>query len=239
MGVLHKARKFFLAGLVVEIEAAILLFFLSLIWSFFTLLGMKVIEKIIRVEIPLFSSIFSFMIMLAVTFLLGILISSGVGKKLTLWLEEKILVKIPFIGGTIFTAKKLTDEKTLVVLVEYPKEGVFQVGFTTHNWLTSSMAEMVTVFISSVPVITTGWTYILLKADTERLNISWKEVVEYNMAAGGNLSKEFTDEISRARDEIIRRREELKKERRGVKIIENFLRGREEEMHNSATAKVQ
>lgn len=238
MGILQKARKFFLVGLMFLIEVAILLFFLSLIWKFFSLLGMKLIENIIRIETPFFSGIFSFLIMLVITFLLGVFISSGVGKKLIL-MEKKLLAKIPFIGSTIFTTKKLTGENVIVVLVEYPKEGVFQVGFTTHDWLTSSMAEMVTVFISSVPVITTGWVYILLKADTERLNISGKEVMEYNLAAGGNLSKKFTDEISRARDEIIRRREKLKRERCGVKVIENFLRGKEEEMHNSAAAKVQ
>ncbi len=230
MGVLQKARKYFIAGLIVLVEVAILLFFLSLIWSFFTLLGMKLIEKIIRVEMPLYSNFFSFLIMIAVTFLLGVFISSGVGKKLTLWLEKKLLAKIPFIGGAIFTAKKLMDENASVVLVEYPKRGIFQVGFITHSWLTPSMEEMVAVFIPSVPVITTGWVYILLKIDTERLNISGKEVMEYNLAAGGNLSLKIMREMSRARDEIM-----LRRERREIKKIENFLRGRENAVLNTVS----
>lgn len=230
---LQKARKYFIAGLVVLIEVAILLFFLSLIWKFFSLLGMKLIENIIRIETPFFSSTFSFLIMMAITFLLGVFISSGVGKKLIL-LEEKLLAKIPFIGGAIFTFKIITD-KDSPVLVENFRAGTFQVSHITRSWFDAQGEEMAVVYLPKTPLITDGNTGIFSKKEIERLDITGQEAMEFNATAGSNSPLRVLNEISRARDELIFRRRERKK----VVVIENFLRGKEEEMHNSATARVQ
>ena len=231
MKIRQTAGQYLLAGIGVLVPLAIIIFLAAQIWKFFSLLGVEGVEKLIKIKIPFIPTILAILIIVGAIFLIGVFISSGIGRRLSLWLEQKIVVKIPVIGGVIFTAKKLIDEHAPVILVEYPNKGLFQVGFITFSWPTTvNKKEMVTVFLPSAPIVTTGVIVVVLKSQTEALNISGREVIQYYIAGGGNISKEMGREITRAREFLILRRE--------IKQLENFLerRGRikiEPTFHNA------
>lgn len=214
--------KWFKNGLLALIPLGLIGLFASIIFSF---LGGGLIKRFIKTDIPFLADILSFLVMLGFTLLLGIFISSKKGNSFILWLEQKILNKIPIIGGSFFTIKKIIHEKAPVVLIETPRMGMFSVGFITHTWLTSDKEETVAVFEPTNPVPGTGTTHILLKNETVNLNISTKEAFEYIFAAGGNLSEKFEEELSRGREILIVRRK--------LPNLKKFLEQREKKVVNS------
>lgn len=188
--------SYFATGLIIEIWIVILVFVASFIWSFFKLAGMGIVEKFIKIKTPFLSSFAAFLIMICATFILGF-VYSKMGKRLISFLEEKIY-RISFVGGTMSIIQKIINGEMPAVLVECPAVGIFQIGFVTKEWKMNNVESFV-VFIPTPPFITTGILVIVLKDKTERLPISGREVIEYLLGGGSNLSQRLQVEIWRAR----------------------------------------
>ena len=118
--------------------------------------------------------------------LIGLMARNIVGRWL-LEFGEGTLSRIPLAGSVYKTLKQLLEtffrdnssRFRRVVLVEYPREGLFSVGFVTGEVgpsLQSDLKEpLLSVFIPTAPNPTTGWYTLVPAGSVRELEISVEE----------------------------------------------------------------
>lgn len=127
--------------------------------------------------------------------LIGLMARNIVGRWL-LEFGEGTLSRIPLAGSVYKTLKQLLetflrDNSTRfrrVVLVEYPREGLFSVGFVTGEVGPSLRSDLdqplLSVFIPTAPNPTTGWYALVPEQGVRELNISVEEAFRTIISAG-------------------------------------------------------
>ena len=127
--------------------------------------------------------------------LIGLMARNIVGRWL-LDFGEQFLQAIPLAGSVYKTLKQiletlLGDSKTKfrrVVLVEYPRQGVWTMGFVTgkvSSQLQVHLAqEMISVFIPTTPNPTSGWYAVVPKAEAIDLDISIEDAFKVLISGG-------------------------------------------------------
>lgn len=127
--------------------------------------------------------------------LIGLMARNIVGRWL-LEFGEGTLSRIPLAGSVYKTLKQLLEtflrdnskRFRRVVLVEYPREGLFSVGFVTGLVGPSLQAELdqplLSVFIPTAPNPTTGWYTLVPETSVRNLNISVEDAFRTIISAG-------------------------------------------------------
>ena len=127
--------------------------------------------------------------------LIGLMARNIVGRWL-LEFGEGTLSRIPLAGSVYKTLKQLLetffrDNSTRfrrVVLVEYPREGLFSVGFVTGQVGPSLQSDLgqnlLSVFIPTAPNPTTGWYTLVPEASVRELDISVEDAFRTIISAG-------------------------------------------------------
>ena len=153
---------------------------------------------------PFTTNVLNFSVGLAVPLLsilvIGLMARNIVGRWL-LDFGEQFLQAIPLAGSVYKTLKQiletlLGDSKTKfrrVVLVEYPRKGVWTMGFVTGKvspQLQTHLAEqMISVFIPTTPNPTSGWYAIVPIQEAIDIDISIEDAFKV-LISGGIVSPE-------------------------------------------------
>ena len=87
-----------------------------------------------------------------------------------------------------FISIDIDDDKKSVVLIEYPRKGVWAVGFATKE-NTSEMVEktnkkLINVFVPTTPNPTSGFLLMFPIEDVIYLNMSFEEASKFIVSAG-------------------------------------------------------
>jgi len=127
--------------------------------------------------------------------LIGLMARNIVGRWL-LEFGEGTLLRIPLAGSVYKTLKQLLEtflrdnssRFRRVVLVEYPREGLFAVGFVTGVIGASIQAgfsdTMLSVFIPTAPNPTTGWYAVVPERAVRDLDLSVEDAFRTIISAG-------------------------------------------------------
>ncbi|MAR07178.1 MAG: hypothetical protein CL862_08770 [Cyanobium sp. NAT70] len=127
--------------------------------------------------------------------LIGLMARNIVGRWL-LEFGEGTLTRIPLAGSVYKTLKQLLETVLRdnssrfrrVVLVEYPREGLFSVGFVTGEVGPSLRSDLnqplLSVFIPTAPNPTTGWYTLVPEQSVRELDISVEEAFRTIISAG-------------------------------------------------------
>jgi uncharacterized membrane protein len=152
--------------------------------------------------------ILAFLIILGAITLFGFFTSRVVGRKILDFLEKKVFFKIPLVSiiyGTVkeindvlFTGKKYIFKR--VVIVEYPRRGVYSIGFITaetpvKNPTDNSSQTMLSVFIPSTPNPTTGFLALVPEKDTISVPIGIQKAFKL-IISGGALFPTYREELT-------------------------------------------
>lgn len=136
-----------------------------------------------------------FMVPLAFILLIGLMARNIAGRWL-LDVGEKILESIPLAGSVYKTLQQILetlfkDSKTKfrrVVLVEYPRRGIWSIGFVTgtvSNIMQSHLPQpMLNIFIPTTPNPTSGWYAIVPEAEVINLPISIEDAFKVLISGG-------------------------------------------------------
>ena len=190
--ILAAFRNNFIAGVVVLIPIGITVY-LSI---FIIKVSSKILPKEINpnnylpYEIP---GIEIFIAIFLIT-LIGWISLSFVGKKL-LSLVDEVFKKIPIlrtiysaVGQMTSTLTQSKDNKKSVVLVQYPKEGTWAVGFVTQEnrgeISEKTQKDLVNVFVPTTPNPTSGFLLMYEKKDVIFLDISFEQASKFIVSAG-------------------------------------------------------
>ena len=127
--------------------------------------------------------------------LIGLMARNIVGRWL-LEFGEGTLLRIPLAGSVYKTLKQLLEtflqgkasRFRRVVLVEYPREGLYALGFVTGVLGTALQAgfsePMLSVFIPTAPNPTTGWYTVVPEGAVKDLDLSVEDAFRTIISAG-------------------------------------------------------
>tara|TARA_B100001248_G_C27353192_1_gene442432 strand:+ start:80 stop:694 length:615 start_codon:yes stop_codon:yes gene_type:complete len=187
-----RIRNNFIAGIVVSIPIGITIYL--------TLFVMRVSSKLIPKEInpnnylPFDIPGLEILIALLLITIIGWLSLSFIGKKF-FDLFNNILKKIPILR-TIYSAigqmtesfTKTDNKQKSVVLLEYPRKGVWAVGFATKEntgIIKDQVKEdLVNVFVPTTPNPTSGFLLMIPKKDLIYLDVTFEQASKFIVSAG-------------------------------------------------------
>ena len=187
-----RIRNYFIAGVVVMIPFGITLY----LTLFIIKISGRIIPKKINpnnylpFDIP---GVEIFIALLLITFI-GWISLSFIGKKF-FEIFNNFLKKIPILR-TIYSAigqmtesfTKSDNSEKSVVLLEYPRKGIWVVGFATkdnHGIIKDKIKEdLVNVFVPTTPNPTSGFLLMLPKKDLIYLNVSFEQASKFIVSAG-------------------------------------------------------
>ena len=133
-----------------------------------------------------------------------------VGKRMIEWLDG-VMLRVPLLNkiyGTIkqvneaFSAGKKTSFKT-VVLVEFPRPGIYSIGFITSEQHAEVQAKtkekVVCVFVPTTPNPTSGFLVLVPEEKVTKLEMSVADGIKYIISLG-SVSPEYlpTDKMPNA-----------------------------------------
>jgi uncharacterized membrane protein len=135
------------------------------------------------------------LILLSVLYFVGRFLAAGVGRFFITGFE-RLLNKLPIVRNLYSSVKQVTDfvltereiEFTRVIALEYPRVGLWSLGFVTGDSIPSLKSalneEMVSVFIPTSPMPMTGFTINARKRDTIDLDLTIDQAVQFIVSCG-------------------------------------------------------
>jgi len=187
-----KLRNNFIAGIVVLIPIGITLY----LTLFFVKISGKIIPKKINPNnyLPFDIPGVEILIALLIITFIGWISLSFIGKKFFEFFNN-FLKKIPILR-TIYSAigqmtesfTKSDNSEKSVVLLEYPRKGIWVVGFATrenHGIIRDKVKEeLINVFVPTTPNPTSGFLLMVPKKDLIYLSVSFEQASKFIVSAG-------------------------------------------------------
>ena len=185
-------RNYFIAGVVVLIPIGFTLYLSKVLIG----ISSNLIPKNLNPNhyLPFDIPGIEILISLLLITLVGGLSLSFFGRRI-LKLIDDLFKRIPFLR-TVYSAivqmtetfSKKDDNKKSVVLIEYPRKGVWAVGFATKE-NTGEMAEktnkkLINVFVPTTPNPTSGFLLMFPIEDVIYLNMTFEEASKFIVSAG-------------------------------------------------------
>ncbi len=190
--IFSKLRNNFIAGIVVLIPIGITLY----LTIFLIRISGKIIPKEINPNnyLPFDIPGVEIVIALVIITFIGWLSLSFLGKKF-FELFNNILKKIPIlrtiysaIGQMTETFTKSDNNQKSVVLLEYPRKGIWAVGFATkenQGIIKDKVKEdIVNIFVPTTPNPTSGFLLMVPKKDLIYLDITFEQASKFIVSAG-------------------------------------------------------
>ena len=185
-------RNYFIAGVVVLIPIGFTLYLSKILIG----ISSKILPKNINPNSYLPFEIPGIEILISIIFItfVGGLSLSFLGKRL-LKLIDDLFKRIPFLR-TVYSAivqmtetfSKKDDNKKSVVLIEYPRKGVWAVGFATKEnegeMSKKVNKKLINVFVPTTPNPTSGFLLMFPIDEVIYLNMSFEEASKFIVSAG-------------------------------------------------------
>lgn len=204
----HRVRTYFLAGLLALIPLIVTIGILS--WLFNVLdgfLGPYIYDWLGR-PMPGLGLIAT----IALVFAIGIVTTNIIGRRLMGAVDEA-LHRIPLVRSIYSMTKQVSDSllqaRTVafqqVVLIEYPRRGLYQIGFVTgmiegplQEQLAARAGErLVNVFVPATPNPMAGYLVLLPERDVHVLGISVQDGLKLVISGGLAAPVAQRDALSR------------------------------------------
>ena len=205
MTTLRHVRTHFVRGLLIVLPAIITFWLLRILFS---AVSSNVTPWVLRAlaagRVPWLDDwharylvpVIGLVLTLMLIYLIGLLAANLVGQRVLSWFEGGVL-KIPFVKSIYGGARQLLDAFgsgtkgtfTRVVLVPYPRAGVFTVGFVTSEVrvelpVGDNLVSAVMVFLPTTPNPTSGWLAIVPETDLIDFDLSIEEGVKLIVSGG-------------------------------------------------------
>ncbi|GAV22056.1 DUF502 domain-containing protein [Carboxydothermus pertinax] len=190
-GIFKKLGNYFLTGLVVITPAAITIYILYTLFSFFDRPLRGFFAKIFGLDIPGLG----FLTVALLIPTVGMLATNFIGGKI-LKKFEQLFIKLPVTRTLYKTSKQLIetflhperDAFKSVVLVRYPNENSYALGFITGSGLNEinekTEEKLLPVFLPTTPNPTSGWLLYLPERDVIPLNLSVEDALKIIVSGG-------------------------------------------------------
>jgi len=191
-----KIWQIFVTGFFILLPIIITIWILTIVFDFTDGILAGYIKAFTGHYIPGFGII----VILIASFLIGLISNYFLGKEF-IHLSEEILNKMPIVNTVYASVKKVNEVLFLqkgkeihkrVCIVEYPRKGIWSIGFATGLGPTElkkkKKKNFTNVFIPNTPAPATGFTIVVPTKEIMFLNMSVEEALQL-IVSGGAISK--------------------------------------------------
>lgn len=209
-GLISRIRRIFITGLVIllplVITVTLLYFLFKIINAYITPLVRKLIDLIVsgvfgavlRDFEPFLRSLtipIGLLLTLLLVFLLGLLGTNLIGRRV-LKAVDRLILRIPLVKSVYGAAQQLMQSIrfshyagfSTVVLVEYPRRGLWTMGFMTRDYPGGidrfGEGELVSVFLPTTPNPTSGWLVVTPRSEVRLLDLTIEDGVKFIISGG-------------------------------------------------------
>jgi uncharacterized membrane protein len=193
-----KIRGHFLAGLLVVVPVGASIWFL--IWLFLKIdnILQPVIKAILGDNLPGVG----FVVTILLIYVIGVIAKNVIGKRIINF-GNTLLDRVPIFRQLSSGIRQIlesftTPDKTgfmQVVMVEFPKDGTWTIGFITNETVQQNGEKLVNVLIPTSPTPWSGFLQILKEKDIIRTSISVEEAIKMIVSCGRTMPEEIQAKI--------------------------------------------
>ncbi len=182
-----RLRTYLITGLLVILPVAVT--YLVLRWLFTTLDAM--LQPIFRALIGRTIPTLGFVAGIVLILVTGVVASNVLGRRLIARLE-RLIMRIP-LARTVYSSIKPLSERMLedkrgafqrVVIVEWPRPGLFALGFVTGGESAADSAGLLHVFVPGTPNPTSGFVVFVPEHQTRPAGLTVEEALRFIIAGG-------------------------------------------------------
>ena len=192
---MNKLKRYFISGLIVFLPLALTIKVFILTFNIADGFLGKYIQPYFSREFGFYFRGFSILICILLVLLIGFLVTNFLGRRL-FPLFEKMLLQLPFfkqvypafkeISLFLFSREQFNFRQ--VVLVEYPRKGIYSIGFFTNEVpkkiFDKTARELCYIFIPHTPSPLTGFLTLVPKDDLIFPDISIEEAIKIVVSGG-------------------------------------------------------
>ena len=191
-------RNYFITGVVVLIPIGITLY----LTKFFIGISSKIIPENINPNnyLPYAVPGLEILISVIIITIVGGLSLSFLGKKI-LKLIDDLFKRIPFLRTIYSAILQMTEtfsnsknDKKSVVLIQYPRKGVWAVGFATKEnkgeMAQKTNQKLISVFVPTTPNPTSGFLLMFPIDEVIYLDMTFEEASKFIVSAGTSTGKD-------------------------------------------------
>ena len=185
-------KYYILTGLISILPLTATYWIVVKLFHFFSRPGASIVEFIFADKVPLYvPQIAGFILTLLFIYLIGILVSNVLGKRLYAWLEN-MLSRIPVVNSVYRTIKQITtslsgpDRQAFkkVVFIEYPRKGIWTLTMVTGESTNEKGDAYYHIFVPTTPNPTSGYMLYVPQKDTYETNMSIEEGLKIIISGG-------------------------------------------------------
>jgi uncharacterized membrane protein len=190
-----------LAGILFVVPLGVTIWILELLFRFVggLLFINKLAENLIGRDspwVPWVALAIGFLATLILIYLIGVLATNMVGRRL-LHLGESLILRLPLVKSIYGSAKQVIQTVSVpegaqfksVVLIQFPSPGMWALGFNTGTMQDQQGQIYVKVYVPTTPNPTSGFLELLPAEDVKQTNITVEDALKM-MISGGILSPE-------------------------------------------------
>ena len=188
-------RRKFLTGLIILLPTVLTGWILYRLFMSVDSILRPIVTRYPFLDIPGLG-FFAVVVILLVT---GIFAGNFIGRRIIHW-AEKGIGKIPLVSK-MYTAFKQMSEVFLqekrtafrrAIIIEYPRRGVYSVGFVTSTWSYRDSGGtdrvFINIFLPTTPIPTSGLFLMVPEEDTTPMNCSVEEALKMVISGGAIIS---------------------------------------------------
>ena len=190
-------KKSFFAGIIVIIPIGLTVYVLRAVFDMSLAVGGKIAEplkKIVDDAFPgfdLLASISGLLLVILTLIIIGFLARNVAGRRVVQWIDN-LFKRIPLISMVYTTTKQIIESFSggrknsfsKVVFVEYPRKGVWTLGFVTKETKNDNNQRFYNLFVPTTPNPTSGFFLIIPIDDVKETDISVEEGFQMIVSSG-------------------------------------------------------
>lgn len=203
----HFIRRTFLAGLLILLPLFITYILIAFLFNLFTGVGAPLVTGLFRLMgahsytwVPPLVPLVNLLLSLAVIFLLGLVGTNILGRRI-LGTFESFLLRLPLVKTIYSSVKQVVDtfqgpnrSFQRVVMLQYPRQGVWSIGLVaTERADTLGLVaadKVLTVFIPTTPNPTSGFLVVVSPEDVVDVDFTVEDAFKF-IVSGGIVGKDL------------------------------------------------
>lgn len=185
-------QSYFITGVILIVPAFVTIFIMYQLFIFADSILGDAVSRVLGLRIPGFGLISTALLFMVV----GRIAQNMIGQRVLNWIDRS-LESLPIVRSLYVGVKQVSDvvlqqhkgEFKRVVLVEYPKEDSWAVGFVTGDLPRDTTPalekrDMLCVFVPTTPNPTSGFLLVVDRAKILEMNITIEEAMKLVISGG-------------------------------------------------------
>ena len=189
-------QKYIITGLMSVIPIALTYWIIKSLFMFFSKPGKGIVGFVFNKQdlnlknLIYLEYLFGFILTIIFLYILGLIVSNVLGKKIYKFFEN-LLNKIPIVSKVYKSIKQITSTLAMpnsksfqkVVLIEYPKSGLWTICMVTGE-TKSDEGLFYNIFVPTTPNPTSGYLLFVKESDTRPIDLTVEEGLKIIISGG-------------------------------------------------------